>query len=191
LAVSLKTESGIEQRVHPAMVPINAAIADVDGVTNCVAVDGEFIGDVMLIGLGAGAGPTATSVMSDIVDIARGVVYPPFVHPTGDLIPYERAKMRAHEGRYYLRLAVHDRPGAFAAIAQRMAEQNISLESVVQRRLQSVTDEDSHSSVTVPPMPVIMVTHETNESAIRRALEAIEIDGHVVGQAQMIRIENL
>ena len=191
LAVGLKTDSGIEQRVHPAMVPINAAIADVDGVTNCVAVDGDFIGDVMLIGPGAGAGPTAASVMSDIVDIARGIVFPPFVRPTKDLTPYQRAKMREHEGSYYLRLSVHDRPGAFAAIAKRMAEQNISLESVVQRRFQSISEDEAHSSVSAPPMPVIMVTHETNESAIRRALEEIQKDGHVLGQAQMIRIENL
>jgi len=78
LGVALRTESGIEQRVHPTMVPKQTAIAEVDGVSNCVAIDGDFVGDVMLIGPGAGAGPTASAVTSDLIDIARGLILPPF-----------------------------------------------------------------------------------------------------------------
>ncbi|MGI9380147.1 MAG: homoserine dehydrogenase [Methyloligellaceae bacterium] len=190
LGVSTRTESGIEQRVHPTMIPKHATIAQVDGVTNCVAVEGDFVGEVMLTGPGAGAGATASSVMSDIVDIARNISFPPLAFPAANLRPYVRAKMRAHEGSYYIRLAVHDRPGAFASIASRMAEQNISLESIVQHwPKDSKGDEKSKEPSEL--MPVILVTHQTNEAAIRKALDAIEADGQIVGPAQMIRIEDL
>jgi len=190
LGVAVRTESGIEQRVHPTMVPKHAAIADVDGVSNCVAIDGDFVGDIMLIGLGAGAGPTASSVVSDLIDIARGHIFPPFVTRAKDLQPYKKAQMGTHEGGYYIRLSVFDRPGAFAAIASRMAEQGISIESIVQRRrgaeLPGFRRRDAGS-----PAAVVMITHQTTEAAIRKALDAIERDGHVDAKPQMIRIEKL
>ena len=190
LGVALRTESGIEQRVHPTMVPKHTAIAEVDGVSNCVAIDGDFVGDVMLIGPGAGGGPTASSVMSDLIDIARGHIVPPFGIPAKDLQPYKRAQMRAHEGGYYIRLSVYDRTGAFAAIASRMAEQGISLESIVQRRtpaeLPGINRRHKGS-----PAAVVMITHQTTEAAIRKALAGIERDGHVDAKPQMIRIEKL
>src|SRR5688572_14058272 len=173
LGVALRTDSGIEQRVHPTMVPKHTAIADVDGVSNCVAIDGDFVGDIMLIGPGAGAGPTASSVMSDVIDVARGHVLAPFVIKAKDLKPYKKAQMRAHEGGYYIRLSVYDRTGAFAAIASRMAEQGISLESIVQRRrpaeLPGFRRQDAGA-----PTGVVMITHQTSEAAIRKALLAIE-----------------
>ncbi len=190
LGVALKTDSGIEQRVHPAMVPKHSAIAEVDGVTNCVAIDTDFAGEVMLVGAGAGAGPTASSVVSDLVDIARGHILLPFILPAGELVPYQRAQMRAHEGGYYIRLSVYDRPGAFAAIAGRMAAEGISLESIVQKRPRQQLMphvEDGQGK----PTPVVMITHRTMEAAIRRALEAIERDGHIDAPPQMIRIEKL
>jgi homoserine dehydrogenase len=190
LGVALRTESGIEQRVHPTMVPKHTAIAEVDGVSNCVAIDGDFVGDVMLIGPGAGARPTASSVVSDLIDIARGHILPPFGTRAKDLKPYKRAQMRTHEGGYYIRLSVYDRPGAFAAIASRMAEQDISIESIVQRRpppeLPGFKRQESGS-----PTAIVMITHETTEAAIRKALAAIERDGHVGAKPQMIRIEKL
>ncbi len=190
LGVALRTDSGIEQRVHPAMVPKHMAIADVDGVSNCVAIDGDFVGDIMLIGRGAGAGPTASAVASDLIDIARGRIFPSFVIPAKDLQPYKPAQMRAHEGGYYIRLSVYDRTGAFAAIATRMAEQGISLESIVQRRssaeLPGFRRQDAGA-----PTGVVMITHQTSEAAIRKALLAIEQDGNVDEKPQMIRIEKL
>ncbi len=190
LGVALRTESGIEQRVHPTMVPKHTAIAEVDGVSNCVAIDGDFVGDVMLIGPGAGGGPTASSVMSDLIDIARGHILPPFGITAKDLKPYRKAQMRAHEGGYYIRLSVYDRTGAFAAIASRMAEQGISLESIVQRRapaeLPGINRRHKGS-----PAAVVMITHQTTEAAIRKALAGIERDGHVDAKPQMIRIEKL
>ena len=190
LGVAVRTEGGIEQRVHPTMVPKHAAIADVDGVSNCVAIDGDFVGDIMLIGPGAGAGPTASAVVGDLIDIARGRIFSPFVTRAKDLRPYKKAQMGTHEGGYYIRLSVFDRPGAFAAIAGRMAEQGISIESIVQRRrgaeLPGFRRRDSGS-----PAAVVMITHQTTEAAIRTALEAIERDGHVDAKPQMIRIERL
>ena len=190
LGVAVRTESGIEQRVHPTMVPKHTAIAEVDGVSNCVAIDGDFVGDVMLIGPGAGAGPTASSVVSDLIDIARGHIIPPFAVKAKDLKPYKKAQIAAHEGGYYIRLSVHDRTGAFAAITTRMAEHGISLESIVQRRpgsgLPGLKRQDSST-----PAAVVMITHRTTEAAIRKALVAIERDGHVDATPQMIRIEKL
>ena len=191
LGVALRTDSGIEQRVHPTMVPKNTAIAEVDGATNCVAFEGDFSGDIMLIGPGAGAHPTASAVLSDALDIAKGMVLPPFARRTQDLEPYKRARMRAHEGGYYIRLSVYDRPGAFAAIAGRMADEGISLESIVQRRPRSALPGIDAQLDDGAPLPVVMITHKTSEAAIRTALEKIEQEGNVNEKPQMIRIEKL
>jgi homoserine dehydrogenase len=190
LGVAVRTDSGIEQRVHPSMVPKHTAIAEVDGVSNCVAIDGDFVGDVMLIGPGAGAGPTASAVMSDLIDIARGHILPPFGTKAEVLEPYKPAQMRAHEGGYYIRLSVYDRPGAFAAIATRMADQGISIESIRQRGLSAGPSEIRRRQNGSPAF-VVMITHQTTEAAIRKALAAIEEDGHVDQMPQMIRIEKL
>jgi homoserine dehydrogenase len=190
LGVALRTDSGIEQRVHPTMVPKHTAIAEVDGVLNCVAVDGDFVGEVVLVGRGAGGPATASAVTSDLIDLARGHVLPPFGTRTKDQQPYRKAEMRAHAGGYYIRLSVYDRTGAFAAIAGRMAEQGISIESIVQRRqvaeLPGVERRNEGRAANV-----VMITHQTTESAVRTALAGIERDGHVDAKPQMIRIEKL
>jgi homoserine dehydrogenase len=191
LGVALKTESGVEQRVHPAMVPSHSAIAQVDGVLNCVAVTADFSGDIMLVGPGAGAKPTASSVVSDIAELARGRTYPVFATPSAHLAPHVQARMRAHEGGYYIRLSVIDRPGAFAAIATRMASEGISLESIVQKPGAISRAREKAKADASEPMPIVIITHETTEAAIRRALDVIESDGHVYEKPQMIRIERL
>ncbi len=190
LGVASRTESGIEQRVHPTMVPKSSAIARVEGVTNAVAVEADFVGQLVLSGPGAGGDATASSVMSDIADIARGDRMGTFGRPASSLEPYRRAAMRTHEGGYYVRLSVYDRPGAFAAIAQRMADSGISLESIVQRRRAPRVTAPEHP-VPEAPQPVILITYETTEAAIRQALERIKADGHVASDPQMIRIEPL
>ncbi len=190
LGVASRTESGIEQRVHPTMVPKSSAIARVEGVTNAVAVDADFVGSLVLAGPGAGGDATASSVVSDIADIARGDRVGTFGRPASALEPYRRAAMRMHEGGYYIRLSVFDRPGAFAAIAGRMAASGISLESIVQRHRTASAAATDHPAAEVPA-PVILITYETTETAIRGALEAIKADGHVLGEPQMIRIEPL
>jgi homoserine dehydrogenase len=191
VGVALETESGIEQRVHPTMLPKNSAMAQVDGVLNCVAVSGDYVGNIMLVGPGAGTGPTASSVVSDLADIARGTHVPAFGAPADALKPHIRAQMRAHEGGYYIRLSVYDRPGAFAAIAARMASEGISLESIVQKHGAALPPGSGRPSKAGEPTPVVIITHETTEAAIRQALEAIEADGHVGEKPQMIRIERL
>ena len=192
LGVALETETGIEQRVHPTLVPVNSPIAQVDGVFNAVAVEGDFLGSLMIEGKGAGAGPTASSVVADIVDIARGVVLPPLGRPCDQLKPYERARMRAHHGGYYVALDVRDRPGAFAAIAQRMAEENISLKSIVQRGAEIDVEIGEKSGTDGSETRlVVLITHDTLEKSIRDALAKIEADGDITQAPRMIRIEQL
>ena len=191
LGVALMTESGIEQRVHPAMVPKHSAIAEVSGVTNCVAIDGDYCGNLLLAGAGAGAKATASAVASDIVDIARGHKPPAFGVPAANLKPYKRAKLGQHQGAYYVRLSVYDRPGAMASIAGRMGERGVSLESIVQRRPRGAQPGIDARPKPGAPTSVILITHETTEAAMRGALEAIDRDGQVAEKPQMIRIEPL
>ncbi|MCW5695529.1 MAG: homoserine dehydrogenase [Bauldia sp.] len=190
LGVASRTETGIEQRVHPAMIPKSSVIANVDGVTNAVALEADFAAQLVLSGPGAGGAATASAVMSDIADIARGSRVGTFGRPASALKPYKRAAMRAHAGGYYLRLTVYDRPGAFAAIATRMAKHGISLESIVQRRRNPHADAPEHLTPAAP-QPVILITYETTEDAIRAALAEIIRDGHIAAQPQLIRIEPL
>jgi homoserine dehydrogenase len=186
--VAQRTESGIEQRVHPTMVPRDSDIARVSGVTNAVAVEGDFIGSVMLSGPGAGGNATASAVVGDIIDLARGVRVPPLGRPAASLQPYRQALIQAHEGGYYLRLKVRDRPGAFAAIARRMAEAGISLDSIVQRNR---PPRSAPRHETDDLQPVTIITHSTTEQAVRGALRNIEAEGEIFGRPQMIRIEAL
>lgn len=183
LGVATRTESGIEQRVTPAMMPLTSAMAEIHGVLNAVAIDGDFVGEVMLVGPGAGGNATASAVVADLIDVARGQSLPTFGIASVELRPHVRSQLRAHAGGYYVRLAVYDRPGAFAAIASRMAEEEISLESIVQKGPKAV------GGVAPAARPVVLITHETTEACIRRALAAIEQDGHIAEPPFLIRIE--
>ena len=191
LGVAMRTDSGIEARVNPAMVPQNSAIAEVSGVTNAVAIDSDYCGSLLLIGPGAGSHPTASSVAADILDIARGSFVPPFVTHTRNLKTYKKAKLGAHQGAYYVRLSVYDRPGAMAAIAKRMGDRQVSIESIVQRRPPSALPGIGARLKPGAPALVVLITHETTEEAIRQAIDAIERDGKVSERPQMIRIEKL
>jgi homoserine dehydrogenase len=141
-----------------------------------------------LIGPGAGGGPTASAVLADIVDVAAGRFGSPFGLPVAALEKPSRAPMQRHEGGYYIRLAVLDRPGAAAGIATRMAEADISLESIVQKRSEPAarTDPKGRSG---QPVPVVLITYATTEAAIRQAVEMITADGHIAEPPQVIRIE--
>ncbi len=189
LGVAVKTPEGIEQRVHPALVPKSSAIGEVSGVTNCVCADGDFVGKVMLVGPGAGEGATASSIIGDIIDTAYENKGHVFTLPAKELTPYVQAPLRAHEGGYYVRLALKDLPGTFAAIATRMAEFGISLESIVQRpvadKITPVKEDE------IQPASVVIITHQTTERSVSQALKAIEQDGHIAGEPNMIRIERL
>ena len=184
LGVSLRTESGIEQRVHPTMVPTASVIAQVHGVTNAVSVETDILGELLMSGPGAGGNATASAVVGDIADIAKsrpGFQHGPvFGRPAKELRPYKRAKMRSHAGGYFIRLTVHDRAGVFASVAKRMADNDISLESIVQRA-DGGNDETQKT--------IILVTHETTESAVRKAVEGITRNGILIDKPQVIRIE--
>jgi homoserine dehydrogenase len=181
LGVAVASEEGIEQRVHPTLVRKGLPLSDTDGVFNAVVMKGDFVGDLMLEGRGAGAKPTASAVVSDIIDIARGNVRPVFGVPATALAPHRRAPDRAHEGGFYVALELHDRPGSVAAIAQALAREKISIESIVQRAAASPG----------ATAPFILITHDTRESAMRAALGHIERDGHVAAKPRMIRMERL
>jgi homoserine dehydrogenase len=193
LGVATETESGIEARVSPALIYKDSAIAEVSGATNAVAIDGDFSGNILLVGAGAGARPTASAVAGDILDIARGLVVPPFVTPTAKLKAHKRAKLDQHYGSYYVRLALYDKPGAMAGIAKRLGDRGVSLESIVQHRPQTLHAPGAaqQSPARDKAQPVIIITHETTEEAMRKALETIERDGNVTERPQMIRIEEL
>ncbi len=184
LGVAVETEDGIEQRVHPTLVPIGSNIAEVDGVFNAVGLEGDSVGELMLEGAGAGAGPTASAVMADVVDIARGNIVPPLGMPTSMLKPYKRARMRAHEGGYYIALELFDRPGEVAAVAQCMATHNISLASIMQHTADMVEKGAKRETA-----PFIIITHDTMESDVRSALDEIENGGHLASKPRVIRIE--
>jgi len=181
LGVAMASEEGIEQRVNPTLVPKYSPLADTDGVFNAVVVRGDFAGDLMLEGRGAGAHPTASAVISDIVDIACGNRRPCFGIPARDLAPLRRAPTKAHEGGFYVALELYDRPGAVAAVASALAAARISIESIVQRA-------PARGGATAR---FTLITHDTLESSMRAALGAIEKDGHVAARPRMIRIERL
>ncbi len=188
LGLAQRSADGIEQRVHPTLVPKGSAIAGVDGVLNAVALETDLVQELLLAGPGAGGSATASSVLSDILDIARGNHVPPLGVPSSELTPYKRAPMRAHEGGYYVRVNARDVPGALAAIATRMGEHGISIESVIQRPDLKVED---MAFVAEPTRTIVLITHETLEQNIRDTLTQIESDGLVSGKPQLIRIEKL
>lgn len=189
LGVAHDAGSGIEQRVHPALIPRGVPISDVDDVFNAVALEGDFLGDIMLEGRGAGEGPTASAVVADILDIARGFAIAPLGLPVAALAPYKRGRMRSHEGCYYLRILLKDKPGAMAAITQYMAEQEISLDSIMQKGETLVKENRPREAGNISAMQVVLITHETTEAQIRKALEAIRQDGFIASEPAMIRIE--
>ena len=187
LGVAVRTAKGIEQRVHPTMVPKSSSIAQVMGVTNAVTIDGEGIPPITLVGPGAGGAATASAVVADIADVARGIRAKPFGRPVERLRDTTKAPMERHEGGYYIRLMARDLAGTAATIATRLAEQKISLESIVQRHPEGV--DANGSAKKAAPVPVILITYATSEDAVYRALEAVQRDKVISGRPQVIRIE--
>jgi homoserine dehydrogenase len=187
LGVAVRTPKGIEQRVHPTMVPKSSSIAQVMGVTNAVTIDGEGIPPITLVGPGAGGAATASAVVADIADVARGIRAKPFGRPVDRLRDTKKAPMERHEGGYYIRLMARDLPGTVAKIATRLAKEKISLESVMQRHPDGVDVADATKKAS--PVPVILITYATSEDAVYRALEAVQRDKVISGRPQVIRIE--
>jgi homoserine dehydrogenase len=186
LGVAVKTDKGIEQRVHPTMVRKDSAIAQVMDVTNAVTIDAEGIPPTTLVGPGAGGTATASAVVADIADIARGVRAAPFGRPSGKLKVSKKAPMQRHEGGYYIRMLAVDKPGTAATIAKRLAQHNISMESIVQRHSGPPAGGAEKGK---GPVPVILITYATTEDAVRKALAAVQRDKVISGRPQLIRIE--
>jgi len=180
LGLARMTENGLEQRVHPCMVPLETPIAHVEDVFNAVVVEGDFVGRVVLEGRGAGAGPTASAVVADLMDIARGRPTTTFAVPASTLARARVAPMDLHRGAYYIRLMVADRPGVIADVTAALRDEAVSLESMLQR--------GRHPDEAVP---VVLTTHETEEAAMRRALDRIARLGTVREKPRLIRIEAL
>ncbi|MBP7335828.1 homoserine dehydrogenase [Niveispirillum sp.] len=179
LGIARRTEDGIEQRVHPCMVPITSPCGATDGVFNAVVADGDFVDKVVLVGRGAGAGPTASAVVADLVDIARGRSTPTFGVPAAELEPANAAPLSRRRGRYYVRLMVVDRPGVIAEIAATLRDQNVSMEAFLQR-----------GRAPGEAVPVVWTTHDTDEAAMQQALATIASLDSVLEPPRMIRIED-
>jgi homoserine dehydrogenase len=178
LGIARSTEAGIEQRVHPCMVPIASSIGRVDGVFNAVVAEGDYVGRTVFEGRGAGAGPTASAVVADLVDIAAGRSTPTFGVPASALKPLDAASMDEHRGAYYIRLMVVDRPGVFADIAAALRDEKVSMESILQ-----------HGRAPGETVPVVMTVHDTKEAAMNRAIARISRIDAMVEPPRLIRIE--
>jgi homoserine dehydrogenase len=180
LAIARPTESGIEQRVHPCMVPAETPIAGVSGVFNAVVAEGDFVDRTVYEGRGAGEGPTASAVVADILDIARGNLAPAFSVPVAALENITASPMQRHKGPYYVRLTVLDQPGVIADVAAIFRDLEISIESLLQ-----------HGRAPSEAVPVVLITHDTVEAAMMAALERIGRLPSVKAPPKMIRIEML
>ncbi len=174
------TEHGIEQRVHACMVPLGTPIAHVEGVFNAVVTEGDFVGQNVAEGRGAGGGPTASAVVADLIDIARGRRLPTFSVPAAQLKRMPASPMERHRGAYYVRLMVVDRPGVIADVTAVLRDEQVSLESMLQR-----------GRAPNEAVPVVLTTHDTEEASMRRALDRIAGLKTVVEPPHMIRIETL
>jgi homoserine dehydrogenase len=183
LGVAQRVGARVDGRVHPTMVPKSTALAQVGGVTNAVTIFADAVRELTLIGPGAGGEATASAVVADIADIARGIRSAPLGLPVTALGAAATLPVSEHEGGFYIRLSVRDTPGAVAAIAARMAERSISFESIVQRH------PPRHGPDPSDVVPVVLVTYRTVESALRDALDAVVADGYIAELPQVIRIE--
>ncbi len=181
LGIAQLTDAGVEARVHPCMVPRKAPIALVEGVFNAVFAEGDFVGRLMLEGRGAGAGPTASAVVADLIDIARGTQIPVWGANAEQLSSIVSVPITEHSGDYYLRLHVLDRPGVIAEIAAVLRDCGVSLKSMLQH---SPSD-----AAPGPSVPIVLVTHQTREHSMRRALDLIAALDVVLERPTMIRIE--
>jgi homoserine dehydrogenase len=180
LGIAGQTERGVEQRVHPCLVSREAPIANVEDVYNAVVADGDSVETTVYQGKGAGGGPTASAVVADIMHVARGDNAPTFSIPAQDLAPPDPAPMEGHVGPFYICLTVRDEPGVMAEVTAALKDEAISLESMLQR-----------GRAPGEPVPVVLITHETEEAAMALALKRIGAISTMAATPRMIRIESL
>lgn len=178
LGVAQMTARGLEQSMSPCLVPANSPMGQLEGGTNMVLIEGDSINQVVLRGPGAGEGPTASAVMSDILDIARGLRLPTFGQPADSLVEAKVAHS-AVPAAYYLRLTLQDKPGALAKVATALGEAGVSIDRMRQY---------GHTDLTAP---VLIVTHKTTRDALNHALDKLPSTGVVAAEPVALRIEDL
>lgn len=180
LGITEVTPHGILQRVHPCLVALDAALGQVDGAYNAIHIESDAAIRSFLEGQGAGASPTASSIVADLIQIARGDAFHPFTISVDQLKPMQPAAMANVLSRYYLCITAQDKPGVLAEITTIFANESISVESMIQRTHQANT-----------PAQIVITTHETKESAMQNALQSIASLASVLQPPRMIRIEEL
>jgi homoserine dehydrogenase len=186
LGISRRTAQGIELRVHPALVPERRLLANVDGVMNAVVVKGDAVGPTLYYGAGAGADPTASAVVGDIVDVVRALgsqeaQVPYLAFQPDALSDFPILDMGLVETAYYLRMQVSDQPGVLASISKVLADQHISIEALIQKEPEEGCDR----------VPLIMLTHCVQERRMEKALQEIEELADIDGKITRIRVESL
>ena len=177
LGVARMNEDGLEQRMQPCLVSGSSPIGQLEGVTNMVVYEGDFVGQTVYQGPGAGEGPTASAIMGDVMDIARGLRIPVFGVPAKDLKPVKRSECGA-PATYYLRLSLEDKPGTFAEAARILGKHNISI-----NRMRQYDHEDAAA-------PVTIVTHETDREQLNAALAEIGSSDVSLASPVVLRIED-
>ncbi|HEX2759139.1 MAG TPA: homoserine dehydrogenase [Rhizomicrobium sp.] len=178
LGVARRTQDGIEQKVHPSMVRVRSPLANVDGAANGVMVDAGAAGPFFFSGRGAGEAPTASAVISDIVEAAAGAFRPAFGRPASQLATLKPSPAGAATSPWYLRFEVLDVPGVLASIATSLSEAGVSIESMIQR---------GHAPG--EGVAIVMITHDAAQSAVERALAAIAASDKVRARPCMIPME--
>ncbi|RKT46756.1 homoserine dehydrogenase [Thiocapsa rosea] len=187
LGITRRSEDGIELRVHPTLIPERRLIANVDGVMNAVLVKGDAVGPTLYYGAGAGALPTASAVVADLVDVVRALTTDPnnrvphLAFQPDELADTPVMPMEAVQTAYYLRLAALDQPGVMARIASILGEQGISIEAIKQKE-----PEEGQTHV-----PLVMLTHRVIERQMNEAIARIEALDSVQGEVTRIRMETL
>ena len=184
LGIASQVDGRVDGRVMPTMVPKASPLAQVSGVLNAVTLFGDAVGALTLVGPGAGGDATASAVVADIADAARGPMGLAFGQPAATLIAAAPLTADQQVSAYYLRLSLRDRPGSVAAVATRMAEQGISFESIVQRHPASVGNGNSDEAVAV-----VLVTYETVRGQLDKALDAVQADGTLLDRPQVIGLD--
>ncbi|MFN3663471.1 homoserine dehydrogenase [Yoonia sp.] len=176
LGVAQMTGRGLEQRMSPCLVPDTSPLGQLQGGTNMIVLEGDYVGQIVLRGAGAGEGPTASAVLGDVMDIARGIRISTFGQPATSL-RRARAAQAAVPAPYYLRMKLLDKPGALAKVARALGDAGISIDRMRQY---------DHADTTAP---VLIVTHKTTRTALDEALVAFKETGVVHGDPVAIRIE--
>lgn len=187
LGIARKTAEGIELRVHPTLIPARRLIANVDGVMNAVLVKGDAVGPTLYYGAGAGAEPTASAVVADVIDVVRALTTDPenrvphLAFQADSLADIPVLSPDSFKTAYYLRLTAEDKPGVLADVTKILADNNISIEAIIQKEPQ----------LNKTAVPIILLTQITLEKEMNAAIAKIEALKTVTGKVNRIRLETL